>query len=318
MKRNYSFKNTGRLLLATGLLVTTLLSSCLKDNSPGTINFGKSPALVGFQYSGFSATPYVAAILPNNGVVYTSVEVTLSVASLTLKNAVTATLSEDAAGEAAYKANVDSNANVLPVADYSIQNSVTIPAGTQTVTIPITFAGANIDFTKDYFFGLKLTNVNGATLASNLANAIVTVVLKSKYQGTYTVTGSLTDTFNSGITGTYPISGVFLSTVTANTVQFIDPIDGMFHQIESGSSASYYGNFDPIFTFDLSTNDVTSVTNYYVNNSQARTATIDPSVTATSSGTPGTVGYTFTVGYILVQGGVDRTYFHETFTYTGP
>jgi len=317
MKRNYSFKNTGRVLLATGLLVTTLLSSCLKDNSPGTINFGDSPALIGFQYAGFSPTPYVAAILPNNGVVYTSVEVTLSVASLTLKSAVTATLSEDAAGEAAYIANTDTNAHVLPAADYSIQKSVTIPAGTQIVTIPITFAGANIDFTQDYFFGLKLTNASGAVIASNLSSAIVTVVLKSEYQGHYNVTGSLTDVDNANITGTYPIDGVFLQTVTANTVQYIDPLDGMFHQIANGSQASYYGNFDPIFTFN-SSNVVTTVTNYYVNNSQSRTATINPAVTSTSSGTPGTTGFTFTVSYILVQGGANRTTFNETYVYTGP
>jgi len=318
MKINYSFKNTGRFLLATGLLVTTLLSSCLKDNSPGTINFGKSPALIGFQYAGEAATPYVAAILPNSGIVYTSVEVTLSVASLTLKSAVTATLSEDAAGEAAYKANVDSTAHVLPTSEYTIQKSITIPAGKQTITIPITFAGASIDFTKNNIIGLKLTNASGAEIASNLANAIVTVVLKSKYQGTYTVTGNLIDVTVPSITGTYPIAGVFLQTVTANTVQFIDPADGMYHQIESGTSASEYGNFDPIFTFDLGSNDVTTVTNYYVGNSQNRTATINTAVPSTSTGTPGTVGYSFTVSYILVQAGSNRTTFNETFTYTGP
>lgn len=321
MKRNYLYKNTGRFLLAAGLLVTTLLSSCLKDNSPGTINFGKSPALIGFQYAGFNAQPYTVAILPNPGVKYNAVEVTLSVASLTLGSSVTATLSADDAGANAYIAGDTVGGkkdHILPTSDYTVQSSVTIPAGVQKVTIPITFAGDKIDFTQNYIFGLKLTNASGAIIATNLANAVFIMTLKSPYQGTYDVTGTLNDTFNAAIGGTYPIKGVFLQTVTATQVQFIDPKDGMFHQIESGGTASYYGNFDPIFTFNESTNDVTGVVNYYVNNSQARTATIDPSVTATSTGTPGTVGFSFKVGYILVQGGVNRTFFDETFTYTGP
>jgi hypothetical protein len=322
MKRNYLFKNTGRLLLATGLLVTTLLSSCLKDNSPGTINFGKSPALIGFQYAGFQAVPYTVAILPNAGQVYTTTQVTLSVASLTLGSAVTATLSVDNAGFAAYAATDTAGGkkdNLLPAADYQVASTVTIPAGQQIVTIPITFAGNAIDFTQNYILALHLTNASGAEIASNLSSAIYIITLKSPYQGHYTVTGTLDDTFNSALTGTYPISGVYLNTVSADQVQFVDPAFGLFHQISNNGTSSYYGNFDPIFTFTNGTAGiVSSVSNYYVGNSQNRTATINSAVTPTSTGTPGTAGFSFTVGYILVQAGTNRTFFDETFTYTGP
>src|ERR1700761_5364312 len=95
MKRNYLFRNTVRLSLVIGLMATTLLSSCLKDKSPGTIDFSKSPALVGWQYKGFSATPYIAPVLPQAGFIYTPMEVTLSVHSVTLSSPVTVSVVED-------------------------------------------------------------------------------------------------------------------------------------------------------------------------------------------------------------------------------
>ena len=54
MKNKSIFKNIGRMSIAIAVLGTALLSSCLKDTSPGTINFATSTTVVGWQYYGFS------------------------------------------------------------------------------------------------------------------------------------------------------------------------------------------------------------------------------------------------------------------------
>src|ERR1700743_1170853 len=93
MKRNL-FTKTGVLSLVVGLLATTLFSSCLKDKSPGTIDFSDSPALVSFQYKGFSATPMLVKLFAQPNVKY-NLELTLSVASVTQSTPVTVNVVPD-------------------------------------------------------------------------------------------------------------------------------------------------------------------------------------------------------------------------------
>ena len=220
MKRNYLFKNTGRLSLIVGLLATTLLSSCLKDNSPGTIDFSKSPALVGWQYKGFSATPYTAPVLPVAGFVYTPMEVTLSVNSVTLSSPVTVNVVED-------DSLIPSGAQPLPTSQYTLPNGgkVTISPGQQIVKFPITFAGDQIDFTKTWALALKLTSPSGAIVASNLNVAIVNIKVKSLFDDTYTVVSGATTRYNggtvaSGLRDVFTVAEptIVLSTVTASEV----------------------------------------------------------------------------------------------------
>lgn len=200
MKRNKIFKNKGRIYLAIGLLAMTLLSSCLKDNSPGVVDFSKSPALLGFQYQGFGPVPYVAAIFgtPTDTV---SLEVTLSVASITLGSPVTATIVSDPAYIDTYNAANGSSFVPLDPTLYTLQNGgkITISPGQQFAHMRINFVGQNIDFTKANAIGLQLTSPSGAILTSNLNNALVNVTLKSIYAGTYA---------NSGVR-VHPVLGPF-------------------------------------------------------------------------------------------------------------
>ncbi len=216
MKRNKFIKNIGRFYLIAGLAATALLSSCLKDTSPGAIDFSKSPALLGFQYTGFAFTPYTAAIygLPTDT---TDIEVTLSVASITLKNAVTATLMADPAYVTTYNSANGTTYQQLPAADYTLPNNgnITIPAGTQYLKVKISFAGQNIDFTQQWALALKLTNANGAELTSNLNEAFVIITLKSIYAGTYNASGARIHPTLGTFTFNYNVA---MSTVTANTI----------------------------------------------------------------------------------------------------
>ncbi|HZY37086.1 MAG TPA: DUF1735 domain-containing protein [Mucilaginibacter sp.] len=225
MKRNYLIKNMGRICLAAGLLLTTLLSSCLKDTSPGSINFGNSPALVGWQYAGFTPTPYVGSVYgkPSDTVL---MQVTLSVASLTLSNPVTLTIAPDPSYVASYNtANGLTGAaaySQLNAADYTMPGGGTfiIKPGQQIVNFVLRIAGQNVDFTKQNAIGLIISSASGAVVATNLNEAIVLLKLKSVYAGTYAVNSGATTryfgaTVGSGLRDVFPIAE---STISYNTV----------------------------------------------------------------------------------------------------
>jgi hypothetical protein len=78
---------------------------------------------------------------------------------------------------------------------------------------------------------------------------------------------------------------------------------------------SYFGEYSPVFEFDLNTNEVIAVTNYYGDPSptRSRSAEIDPSglnqVNADKS---------IDVKYVMKQGGSTRTFFDEHINYVGP
>ena len=328
MKRNYLFKNMGRVSLIIGLLATTLLSSCMKDNSPGSIDFSKSPALVGFQYKGFSAVPMLTKLFAQPNQVR-AVEITLSVASLTLKTPVTVTVGLDAAGEANYKKTVDSNANVLPASEYTIANGgvITIQPGQQIVKLNITYAADKIDFSQDYILGLKINSVTGGPIiASNLSNIILTIALQSIYEGEYVATGSFTDVKTPSITddGIFP-ENIDLLTVSPFVVDYYDLTYNVGYgtPITSSGTTSYYWIFSPEFDFDpAGTGKIVAVVNAYGQHvpPHGRSGRLDVSGVNASTGTPGTVGFKIQVKFVMVQDddGGDRTFYNETYTYIGP
>jgi len=298
MKKNIFFKNTGRISLIAGLFATALLSSCMKDTSPGTINFGNSPALVGFQYYGFQATPITTPIhgTPQDS---TGVEVTLSVASIALKTPVTVTLATDTTDAQAY---VTANGGkVLPASDYSLVNNgkITIEPGQQIVKVWVKFQGQNINFSNNYVVGLKITNANGAIIASNLNVAILKLTLQSIYQGTYSIKGFILRV-NGGVPDT-KLGGNFngytqeLSTIGANQVGFVVLwADGSDAGSVDGTS----------FTVDPATNAVTvsATGNATLTNAPGYNSRYDP---ATKTfyvsfvwNTPGTRASTDTLTYV--------------------
>jgi hypothetical protein len=331
MKRNYLFKNTGGVMLLSALLAVTLLSSCLKDKSPGAINFADSPPLVGFQYSGFAETPITTKI-HGQSTDTTGVEITLSVASLTLKTPVTVTVSVDNADAQAY-AQTDTVGGkpadvVLSSSLYTIANGgkVTINPGQQIVKLKISFAGDKINFNQYNILGLKITAVapSSVVIATNLNFALLALTLQSVYEGEYTNTGSFTDVTNANLTdaGIYP-EDIDLLTASAYVVDFYDLSFGVGygHPISSSGTISYYGGFVPEFDFDPSLNGkIDAMVNGYGQGNNNRSGKLDATGVNAATGTPGTKGFKIQVKYIMHQTntGVDRTFFNETYTYVGP
>lgn len=135
----------------------------------------------------------------------------------------------------------------------------------------------------------------------------------NKYDGNYTMTGTMIDYTNSALSGKYP-ANVALITQSANSVAMwdLDYVRGYGHRILSGTSDSWYGDFAPVFTFDAN-NNVTSVTNRYGQPAgNGRSGELDPS--GVNKWDPATK--TLKVKYWMNQpGNTHRTLFDETFTW---
>ena len=311
---------------ALSLYLMLLLSSCLKDSRyvdfAGSKPLVELPVATGVGASGgiFQAAAFSISSTP------TPLNLLVNVAApYPLKTALTVTLSVDQTALATYNHSLglDTGGNtpyiLLPAADYTSTLSVTIPANQYSANLVININTSLIDPTQQYILPLTITNGGGQQI-SNYKTVLYNVQVKNKYDGVYTVTGSLVDKTVPTITGSYP-NTVSLITQGATTVAYADST-GANVQFAHIISSGVYGVFTPVFNFDPTTNKIIAVTNLYGQpepDSRMRSARIDASgINAFVSGTPGTVGAVFKVKYVLVQAGADRTFFDETYTYVGP
>lgn len=177
------------------------------------------------------------------------------------------------------------------------------------------------DLGKKYALAFKVQDANGLPLASGKDSVIVLLSIKNKYDGNYEVeaTKPMADVVAPNLSGYYPLDSDLHTTGPNSVVMFAHTyLQGYWgHPIKNGSAESYYGNFAPIFTMDADGN-VISVTNYYGQgtNSSKRGARLDTSgvnkFTVNADGTK-----VLEVSYVMTQGGADRTFFHEKWTYKG-
>jgi hypothetical protein len=131
----------------------------------------------------------------------------------------------------------------------------------------------------------------------------------------FMVTGSMQDFSNATYTGYYP-QEITLAKVN-DTQGRMEPaelgIPG--HIILIGGSKSYYSNFAPVITLDLTTNKVTSIINHYGQPSgNGRSCTLDPS--GINAWDPATK--TIKIKYWMDEPSVytpHRVAFNETWTY---
>jgi len=210
---------------------------------------------------------------------------------------------------------------MLPANLYTLPTSITIPQGERTVTYSVKLATNQFDVTENYALPLTITSASSGIISGNFGSAIFAVSAKNQWDGNYTVeaTAPMVDLTSSTLSGYYPLDADLVTTggnsVKMFTYTYLEGYEG--HPIKSGTASSYYGNFAPVFTMDDAGN-VTSVTNYYGQgtNTSLRAARLNPDgvnkFTINSDGSK-----VLEVSYIMVQGGVDRTFFHEKWTYTG-
>jgi hypothetical protein len=175
----------------------------------------------------------------------------------------------------------------LPAAAYQVDASnpftgsewtVTFNAGEHAKPIMIKLDPTKLDLSQQYALGFTITDASGAKISNGLQSALIEIGVKNRYDGIYRVTGTMVDLAAPTITGYFP-QDVDLLTLGAAAVVMIPRDLGIpGHLILSGTSLSYYGSYGPVFTFDLATDKVISVTNYYGQPAgNTRSAEIDPS-----------------------------------------
>jgi hypothetical protein len=196
-------------------------------------------------------------------------------------------------------------------------------------TLVLTIPNASLfDFGKSYMLCFKMTMTGEGKVSQNVCDTIYRQIMaKNRFDGSYSVTGTLVDAYNSAISGNYPMT-VKLVTTGKNQVRFEEPADApwgsvIYHSITSAGAMSVYGSFGLIVNFD-DANNVASIVNYYGQPAgNTRSAVLDASgINKYNAGSK-----VVNIKYFMRQPSLCpdppyvnnvRTSFDETWTYTGP
>jgi hypothetical protein len=195
---------------------------------------------------------------------------------------------------------------------------VPFAAGEFVKFIKIAFNTSKLDLSSRNAMAFKIADAGTATISAN-QEVLAEIAIKNKYDGVYSVEGTLVDYAVSTITAISPVE-IALVTTGSNSVKMYDYYwPGDFHPILSGTSRSVYGSFCPLFKFDENDN-VIEVSNSYGTPANTRLGQLDPSgVNKYDAATK-----KLTVKYRMLQSSVItapphiRTLFDEVMTYVGP
>jgi hypothetical protein len=325
-------KNIRFKIISLVVLMTMALTSCLNDLEDYLGGFSGGPATAEFNEYDNSAGVVVREII--NPTAPATFVLRLNIASVNpFKTATKITVAIDTNLITKYNAangftSPSNMAKPLPAASLTV--------GTFDVTIPANKREADWSFTIDatkvpnpvstfYLLAVKIVSVdNGALVSGNYGTKLVRVLGRNKYDGIYTVTGTMVDLASASITGNYPAT-VHLVTSGNASVIYNEPAASpwgstVFHTIKSGGSLSVYGSFGLSITFDASDNVSSIVNTYGQPAGNTRSAQLDPSGVNKWNSTTRNVQ----VKYFMIQPSSVptppsiRTTFDETWTYVGP
>lgn len=206
-----------------------------------------------------------------------------------LNTATSVTVTNTQAYLDAYNDSNHTEFELLPADSYTFTaaSGVSVSGNTWTVNlapgefvkgIAITLDKSKLDLSKSYAFGLQITGSTVGSVSAAGGISIVNIIIKNKYDGSYTVTGSMTDAANGGLTGSFPMT-YHLVTTGASSVIGLDPVIFNLNvvPIKNAGADSYYGSFVPIFQFDGNDNVVAVTNGYGQPAGNGRYAQIDPS-----------------------------------------
>ena len=167
---------------------------------------------------------------------YTAADsVQLEIGGAALSKNIAVTIAVDTASFNKFNSNNGGQFLLLPSSCYNIPNkTLTVPAGTRDISIPLTFNTKLIDFSKEYILPITITDASGITISGNFGTILYETVPGNQYMGLYKSMGQRglkgnTYTINelkylydlSGITtilGAYPSAGSAPSSFVPNIV----------------------------------------------------------------------------------------------------
>lgn len=304
------------------------LTSCLKDKT-ANIDPEGSPAVVGWSTtttgdipSDVSAgfTRYVRSYEISNTEIDMPLQVSYS-GSAAPTSDVTVTLGLNLDAITAYNEEHETENVVLPTAAYTMPTSVVIKAGQRKADVIIKLRTDRFDLSEAYMLPVAITATTSGNVSSNFGTVLYSVGAKNKWDGAYTVTGTMTDALSAANVGSYPRE-MHLVTQSATTDALFDPaLNGgsFFHYFLAGTSGSYYGNTCPVFTFNAD-DVVTSAVNLYGQGTNSQVRAIKLGTGAANKWTirPNADNQTMEVQYIMTQGGSNRVTWTEKWVRKGP
>ena len=156
---------------------------------------------------------------------------------------------------------------LLPTGSYSLSTTTAVIKSGKSFdsTLKITLNNSNtLDPTKTYGVGISMTSVDGGySLAENSKNIVIGFTIKNKYDGIYRLQG-----YHNRTPYTFPYDvTIHMITQGANSVVFYWPeVKSNGHPIGTGVGlTSWYGDqFQPLVTFNTTTDAVTNVSNNIV------------------------------------------------------
>lgn len=197
--------------------------------------------------------------------------------------------------------------------------NITFAPGEHAKEIKITLDKNQLDLSKQLALGISIIEVgSGAVISEELRDGLYSIGVKNKYDGKYTVTGTMVDYSTSALTGNYPWEVELRTSGASSCLVYDVENDFLLHPILNGPDWSYYGSFAMEFNFDPNTDQVITVVNPYGQPSgNGRSAQLDPS--GVNQWDPSSKD--ITIKYWMNQPSVitpHRVSFDEVFEYTGP
>lgn len=314
-------------ILGTSLVTFLILTqtSCLKDKLNNSNPAAGSNNVVEFQNSSIPVS--YTSIYPqyNNSLLWNpdtsgfNINFNYTGAEATTPQDIKITIAIDTAALNAFNTDQSANDTTPPADAYSFATTVTIPKGSRSATIycNVTLT-ADWDYSKSYALPLTITSASYGVISTNFGTAIYTISGRNKYDGSYSFREKLvgwgTYGIDDGTTYTWPNNiGFVTAGAASNTTS--DKNEGALQLAFTSSGGSTgFGATTPLFTFDPTSNAITSVANTTPNDGRDRTLYLNPAVTD-SRYDPSTG--TIYAAYIMTQTGRPLQYIYDTLVYQG-
>lgn len=176
--------------------------------------------------------------------------------------------------------DVDKFYDELPSNLYRIEPStITIKKGEKKANFKVYFKTWEFDFSKKYALPISIKSASYGEISGNYGTLMYAVSPKNKYDGIYSRTTRFVAVPGRAVLTTpYTLStNIQLRTSGEFTVDHYDISRGNYQLVfrTDANALSAWGEFAPSFTFDPTTNEIISVTNYWTSPSNGRGALLN-------------------------------------------
>src|SRR5688572_21105093 len=182
------------IFFLAGVLVVGLFQACKKNDY--VIKSDKDLAYVALSKGGFTETVMFEKTA------FQDIELNLAVTTRSgIKKEFHAIVDIDASVLDEYNQKFGKNYQILPSSVYqATSTSVTIPAGTNTVQVPIQVNTSLLDDTKDFVLPVKIKSSDDLPVSKNFGWVLLKIN-KFKYEGVYKATGTRNNINADGSSG---------------------------------------------------------------------------------------------------------------------